>query len=544
MDIQLSDFADESQKDCCHCTIRKETKAKLLKILSIIYDIFAIVVGTLDLITDILVVISYYNEGYTTLFIISVIILVIAQLSYCVGFALKNANGWDITELIKAFFCCLPFAPFMTFIFFLTDHDENILAKYLENSFSFLTFGDNSKVLSHSEFRNIMQQKISKHLGFILEAGLEALPQSMLQMFAIVYYGESNLLTIGSIFLSLISVSSKSLIFCVYIANDFISILFYWICMIIDFFGIFFVVCWVFYDYSNNDNDDVFTNEQQNAFDIVSSLWMYKVFYFVTPFVATFAVMVIYKNTEVLRLDSGFCSHPCIPIMLIIIYPIMVCMGVVIFEITNFMFVVFIICRMYTLRYPATEKGLNNWYSLLDWVDTGANGYNLSNFVSSEDEDEDVNAGKYMLKAGSVKFKLHRDQTVPFVCSVKQDRIIRICCINYVLNENRRPARRDSHLYRFLEEEMDTSFVNVTFAHLRSNTNLKQQAEFIAFIQYCINFLSGFSDSDSSTINQLLGGKDGDYCSDCHVCLIEFCLFASCKFYIVHVVFCYIFSLL
>ena len=55
--------------------------------------------------------------------------------------------------------------------------------------------------------------KLNKHIGFIIGAVFEAFPQALLQISAICFYNEANYVSMVSIFLSMISVMSKSLIF-------------------------------------------------------------------------------------------------------------------------------------------------------------------------------------------------------------------------------------------------------------------------------------------------------------------------------------------
>ena len=57
-----------------------------------------------------------------------------------------------------------------------------------------------------------MEDKVFKHMGFILEAMVEAFPQAILQMTAIVYFNEPNVISIISIMISMLSVASKSFV--------------------------------------------------------------------------------------------------------------------------------------------------------------------------------------------------------------------------------------------------------------------------------------------------------------------------------------------
>ena len=90
-----------------------------------------------------------------------------------------------------------------------------------------------------------IRSKLNKHLGFLLEAAIEAFPQSLLQIVAIVVYQEANYVSIISILLSMFSVTTKSLILSQGI--EIYTFVWSWLCVVTDFFGIFFTLTWVFY---------------------------------------------------------------------------------------------------------------------------------------------------------------------------------------------------------------------------------------------------------------------------------------------------------
>eukprot|EP01083_Nonionella_stella_P193652 714971_1 len=93
----------------------------------------------------------------------------------------------------------------------------------------------------------LWRKKLSRHFGFIIEALVEAFPQAILQMVAIVYFQEANLIAIISILLSMLSVSTKAFVFSIATALNLKQLFFNWCCAVTDFFGVFFAVTWVFY---------------------------------------------------------------------------------------------------------------------------------------------------------------------------------------------------------------------------------------------------------------------------------------------------------
>ena len=111
-------------------------------------------------------------------------------------------------------FCCLlPFGSFVAFCIYLSSDETNI--PFFRDCMG-RVFGDVENVFSpspsDSAFTRWIKKKLDKHIGFILEAGIEAFPQSLLQIIAIVYFQEANYVSIISILISMFSVMSKSLI--------------------------------------------------------------------------------------------------------------------------------------------------------------------------------------------------------------------------------------------------------------------------------------------------------------------------------------------
>ena len=82
-------------------------------------------------------------------------------------------------------------------------------------------------------------------------------------MIAIVYYNETEIVNVISILISLLSVSTKSMVFSY--AIEIKVFLFNWLSIVTDFFGIFMLISWIFY---NPNNPGQFTWYGQ--------MWLYK----------------------------------------------------------------------------------------------------------------------------------------------------------------------------------------------------------------------------------------------------------------------------
>ena len=79
-------------------------------------------------------------------------------------------------------------------------------------------------------------------LDYVCMLNVQALPQSIIQLIAIVYYQDTEYINIISICISLISVATKTLVFSV--AIDFRVFFFNWLSLVCDFFGVFAIVSW------------------------------------------------------------------------------------------------------------------------------------------------------------------------------------------------------------------------------------------------------------------------------------------------------------
>eukprot|EP01083_Nonionella_stella_P054904 144893_1 len=247
----------------------------------LIYDIATILISIADITTDVIVLISFYVEGRITFFIISLIILIIAQMAYSILFIIRYEIISNFWTTVATFFILLPFGTVVSFLIYFTEDTSSWISIQMDKM-SIINvnnaFGRHYVDSNQSKMTQWIIRKGSKHIGFIIEAGIEALPQSLLQIIAIVYYKEAHYVSIVSIFLSMISVMTKSLIFSQGI--DIKTYIWTWLCIVTDFFGIFFTLTWVFYS-----NEAPFQPQFLNHFSIIGQIWIYKVLISVAPFV-------------------------------------------------------------------------------------------------------------------------------------------------------------------------------------------------------------------------------------------------------------------
>eukprot|EP01084_Bolivina_argentea_P113897 202898_1 len=258
--------------------------AQYKKCISFAYDLSTIIISIADVTTDIIVLISFYNKQRITFFVLSLIILIVAHIAYSFTFLLRYHIG-DACDneccWFGVFLLLLPFGSLISFFIYFTDNPDSPLASTIHDITGLdmkNTIAINHHNPSSSKMTQFMIQKLSKHMGFIMEAGIEALPQSLLQMVAIVYYKEANYISIASIFLSMFSVMSKSLVFSQGI--DIKTYIWTWLCIVVDFFGIFFTLSYVFYT-----SDKLLQPVYHGYFTIIGQIWLYKVLISIIPII-------------------------------------------------------------------------------------------------------------------------------------------------------------------------------------------------------------------------------------------------------------------
>ena len=197
--------------------------------------------------------------------------MILAQCSYSIACAVRfnTIDQWKVWESCLTFFCCLPFGTCVAFIIYFgsEESDWQCFSQYL-STMNLKPDGWFVPKEKDSKLVKFIKRKLDKHLGFILEAAIEAFPQSLLQIIAIVYYQEANYISIISILLSMFSVMSKSLILSQGVEKY--TFIWTWLCVVTDFFGIFFTLTWVFYT-NDNIHGDLF-----GYFNIFGAVWLYK----------------------------------------------------------------------------------------------------------------------------------------------------------------------------------------------------------------------------------------------------------------------------
>ena len=275
---------DETQRTCCQriaWLCPSETIFKCIsRTLTNSYDLLAILISLADVTTDVWVIYNYKVSGRQLFFDISLTAMIIAHLSYAIA-VVARFKGLIWSHPFKhfcLFVISIPLTPFMSFIFFLISFDDNNCILKVLADFGFHDEFSWRRVTKRQASMLIwIRTKLSKHAGFIMEGVLfflpfnfvcihretfhclfvrlcvrvttliqlavfEALPQSIIQLIAIVYYQDTELINVISICISLLSVATKTMVFS--IAIDYRVFFFNWLSLMCDFFAIFAIVSW------------------------------------------------------------------------------------------------------------------------------------------------------------------------------------------------------------------------------------------------------------------------------------------------------------
>ena len=329
------------------------------------YDILTILISIADVTTDIIVLLDFYEKDRMVFFGISLGILILAQCSYSFAFTTRfeTFDSWPVIIACICFCCILPFGTFVAFCIYFAGQD-GCFSDFLHNSLGLDTsslYFDNPK---DSEFAKWIKQKLDKHLGFILEAAIEAFPQSLLQIIAIVYFQEANYISIISILLSMFSVMTKSLILSQGLEK--FTFIWTWLCVVTDFFGIFFTLTWVFY------SNDLIHGEFLGYFNIFGQIWIWKFFISVLiPVGLGIIAAVIYSIVGafvLIKEDGGcwaigwICAGLCFGPILLCLGVVAACLGGEVFCYTLFAVFIYEYCTERIVDYDSHDSVINiNW---------------------------------------------------------------------------------------------------------------------------------------------------------------------------------------
>lgn len=208
------------------------------KTLTYCYDLLTILISLADVITDILVIYKFYIDKRKGGFALSIVVMILAQLSYPLTFIYRFCpqSCLSTTVMLCIMFLLTPVVPCICY--WCEVDKKNCLIKL----FGIADRLNIDTKYNHPKMKTWIKTKARKHMGFILQAMIEALPQSIIQMIAIVYYQERETIYVISICVSLLNVAINTMVF--HISIDFKVFIYNWLSFVCDYFGLFAIICW------------------------------------------------------------------------------------------------------------------------------------------------------------------------------------------------------------------------------------------------------------------------------------------------------------
>jgi len=215
--------------------------------LSYFYDFSAAFLSIVDVTTDALVTREFYQDGKMFFFVFSLCIMMVAHLAFAFLFiALYCGHTWSEKQRVLLWFAMMPLAQMVPIFIWVHSFEFQWFTKMLE--FLGLNTDQPGTGNLHEDDDPLMtwiRKKISSHGGFIVEACIEAFPQSVLQMVSIVVYHEHTTLNVLSVIISMTAVASKKVMLSYNIDRK--VFLFNFACFVGDIFNVFATVAWVFH---------------------------------------------------------------------------------------------------------------------------------------------------------------------------------------------------------------------------------------------------------------------------------------------------------
>lgn len=148
-----------------------------IKAIGALFDIMAGVVSLLDLTTDLIILITWWNEGRMVFFYISLVILSLAQCSYLIVFYMLHGKKKPCCHSFLSVLCTIPFAPILSFIMYFVSTEDSKLANFIDNYLLCYNcrWEQHSPDRTKSPMQQAIDEKLHKHIGFLMESLIEGI---------------------------------------------------------------------------------------------------------------------------------------------------------------------------------------------------------------------------------------------------------------------------------------------------------------------------------------------------------------------------------
>ena len=139
------------------------------------YDVMTQLISILDVCTDIIVCVEFYQKDRHIFFALSLSILLLALVAYSGAFASKFSSDYQMHLKLGLFVSVLPISPCLPFLMFhAADKPNGFISSWMEDHWCFdVIFNRSHTSENASRFKQFFESKVDKHLGFILESLVE-----------------------------------------------------------------------------------------------------------------------------------------------------------------------------------------------------------------------------------------------------------------------------------------------------------------------------------------------------------------------------------
>ncbi|ETO27481.1 hypothetical protein RFI_09651 [Reticulomyxa filosa] len=161
-------------------------------------------------VTDLLVLKFWYEEKERVLFWMGVTNLLVVQLCYYVEFLVRYLTTTSCGRHWISFVFMFVISPLLPYVFYLASSPRDKLYHMLKAMGLYRSlYGFSWKNDNETKVGEWVTEKKRQYHGFLLQAILESMPQSVIQMTALLYFNQINSLTLFSLFVSLANVSTN-----------------------------------------------------------------------------------------------------------------------------------------------------------------------------------------------------------------------------------------------------------------------------------------------------------------------------------------------
>eukprot|EP01084_Bolivina_argentea_P026659 49599_1 len=398
-----------------------------------IFDVISVFISLSDLITDIIILIIWYHNYYMVLFWIGICILVVADCAYAYCFYVEYHDKLYYISIICYVTILGPVLPFVVYL-------KNMIYvnKYQRHK-------DINVAVDDTENQST-ESTLKEHKYFLLQALIESIPHSILQLTAIIYYNDQNIISTVSIILSISNICINLLILIIHDTKimTYQSLkmkLFIWLSITVDVISFFFIISYAFHTPDTNNLKYYFKN--------IQTIYFYQ---FAITFLPLSVVLFIGFHLQI-TLGASFHKDCKCWIFRFFMWSLVFLIGVSIV-----LFVVLLLLQIFCASWILVMLVILGSIDKLPYqpytIDSHKFYSKWIRWIVDECKDITDNNGNILL-------------------SSKQDMLIRLCLFNKIIMEETSSSYsmtiKDKKLISYLQIEQATYFKHVTFNSIRQN---------------------------------------------------------------------------